>query len=512
MASDYPVLISNSRSAKKILISIAVMFLITLASGCATSFTDNRRLNMEPLFNYDRDKKEESTEVDAVGPFFTFKSKPKEGEYGFRPFFYVRKKTEDHFKEVEYLYPLGRYRITDKEKDSYFFLLHSSHEDLTKEPGKASDFGFFPVFWGKDEENKSYGGLFPIYGRLNHRFGKDEVRFFLWPLYLDYKEGDSRTYNVLWPIFSRTTGGDESGFRIWPLYGYKEKESEYSKRFALWPIFFSRKTDLDTENPKKLTAVFPLFINSSSSEKDSKTFLWPFFNYTVDRANNYKGWDMPWPILHYGKGEELENFRLFPIYGYKEKPDSKSGFFLWPLYTYRKDILEDHEDRTYRFLLINKYQKKVWERGLKDAKSVRIWPLFYYDRKEDGTTKFAFPELIPVDDEGFERNWAPLFRLYEYNKDAKGNMESKFLWGVYKHKKKGSREFYEVIFLVTYEREGNNVCFSVLKGLYEYRRVDGVNSIKLFYLPWRIKWESGEAWQREEDLSALGEFEEECSF
>ena len=88
-------------------------------------------------------------------------------------------------------------------------------------------------------------------------------------------------------------------------------------------------------------------------------------------------------------------------------------------------------------------------------------------------------------------------------------MESKFLWGVYKHKKKGQREFYEVIFLVSYEREEDNVCFSILKGLYEYRRVDGVSSVKLLYLPWRIEWESGGTGHGEQSLSASMEFEEE---
>lgn len=460
-----------------------VVFLLIILVGCATSFTDSRRLNVGPLFDYDEDVDKGAVELDALGPFFTFKSKPGEEEYGFRPFFYVRGKKEDYFKEIDYLYPLGKYRKTDKEKVFRFVPLFSSHKDVTD---GSSDFGFFPVFWGTDEEGDSYGGLFPIYGRLNHRFRKDQIRFVLWPVYSDSREGDSRTYNVLWPIFSYTEGTGESGVAIWPLYGHQEKEGEYSKYFALWPIFFSHKTDLDTDNPKRFTAVFPLFANSGSPEKDSMSFLWPLFNYADDKRNNYKQWDIPWPIFHYGKGEELKSSRLFPFYGHKRKPDSKTGFFLWPIYTYSKEILEDYEDTTYRFLLINKYRKKVWKGRFNDAKSVRIWPLFYYNRKKDGIMKFSFPELIPVEDEGFERNWAPLFRLYEYNRDSRDNMESRFLWGLYIHKKGDSRESFEVTFLISYEKEEEKVCFSILKGLFEYRRVEGVNSFKILYFPWRI--------------------------
>ncbi len=356
---------------KRSAVSIMVLLLLIAASGCATSLTNNRRLNMEPLFNYDRDIDKESTEFNAFGPFFTLKSKPKEKEYGFRPLFYVR-----------------------------------------------------------------------------------------------------------------------------------EKEGEYSKYFALWPIFFFEKTDLDTDNPRTFKAVFPLFVDSSSPEKDSTTFLWPFFSYTNDKKNNYKQWDMPWPIFHYGKGKEIESFRLFPIYGYKTKPDSKTRFFLWPLYTYDKEIFEDHEDTTHRFLLINKYQRKVWKGKFKDAKSVRIWPLFYYNRKQDGAIKFSFPELIPIEDEGFERNWAPLFRLYQYNKDAEGNMESKFLWGLYRHKKMESKELFELTFLFSYEKEKDRVCLSILKGLFEYRREKDANSIKLFYLPQLIRWEFGNQNQKQSEFTA----------
>jgi len=473
---------SSNWPANRISVLVMVFLLAVLATGCATSFRDSRRLNVWPLFNYEKDRGKESVEFDALGPFFTLKSNPKEKEYGFRPFFYVRRNEEARFREVEYLFPFGKYRRRDKERASRFVPLFSSHKDLTED---SSDFGLFPVFWGKDEEGRSYGGLFPIYGRLNSRFGKDQIRFFLWPVYSDSKEEDSWTYNVLWRLFSYTRGKDESGFSVWPLYGHREKEGEYSKYFVLWPIFFSQKTDLDTDIPKKFIAVLPLFAKSSSPGRYSVSFLWPFFNYVDDKRNNYKQWDIPWPIFHYGRGEGLKNFRLFPFYEHKTKPDSKRGFFLWPIYIHRKDIFEDHDDTTFRFLLINKYQKKVWRGGSEDAKCIRVWPLFYYDRKVDGVTRFSFPELIPIEDEGFERNWAPLFRLYEYNKDVEDNMESTFLWGLYKHKRNDSKEFFDVTFLAFYEKEKDMVCFSVLKGLFEYRRVGGAKTVRLFYIPWR---------------------------
>ena len=116
--------------------------------------------------------------------------------------------------------------------------------------------------------------------------------------------------------------------------------------------------------------------------------------------------------------------------------------------------------------------------------------MFYYDRKADGLTKFSFPEIIPIEDEGFERNYAPLFRLYEYIGDSRGYMESRFLWGLYRHKRTDSKEFFELTFIFAHEKEGDRRFFSILKGLFEYRHVDGINAIKLFYVPWLIRWKT----------------------
>src|SRR3989337_1968515 len=83
---------------------------------------------------------------------------------------------------------------------------------------------------------------------------------------------------------------------------------------------------------------------------------------------------------------------------------------------------------------------------------LRVWPLFNYKSKKDGETIFHFPEIIPIETEGFEKNYAPIFRLYEYNStpplspplegaDGRGGrMESKLLWGIYPHTKNDFRE------------------------------------------------------------------------
>ena len=41
------------------------------------------------------------------------------------------------------------------------------------------------------------------------------MNFFLWPLYSDSREGDSKTYTFLWPIFSYySEGTGREGFKV----------------------------------------------------------------------------------------------------------------------------------------------------------------------------------------------------------------------------------------------------------------------------------------------------------
>jgi hypothetical protein len=92
------------------------------------------------------------------------------------------------------------------------------------------------LFIGETEEGEDYAGLFPLIGRLLKRYGKDEIHFYLWPLYSDSLSEGARTRNFLWPFFSFTSGEKKKGYRIWPIYGRKEEVGVSTQAFLLWPI------------------------------------------------------------------------------------------------------------------------------------------------------------------------------------------------------------------------------------------------------------------------------------
>ncbi len=120
---------------------------------------------------------------------------------------------------------------------------------------------------------------------------------------------------------------------------------------------------------------------------------------------------------------------------------------------------------------------------------MRIWPFFHYSRRKEGDEYFYSPALIPVDEAGYERNWAPLLTLYEYRQNARGASEAKFLWGFYTHRRSSLRELYELSFLMTYYKAEEVSYFALLKGLFEYRTGKQQCALRLLYSPWPIQWD-----------------------
>ncbi|MBI3599481.1 MAG: hypothetical protein HY097_02435 [Nitrospinae bacterium] len=113
----------------------------------------------------------------------------------------------------------------------------------------------------------------------------------MWPVYTNVREDKTETTDIIWPIFSKTTGEKEDGFRIWPLFGYRDKEGEYSKRFFLWPLIYNNKTRLNTARPTEYKAFLPFYASETSPGRVTKSVLWPFFNYLYDEDEKLTLWD-----------------------------------------------------------------------------------------------------------------------------------------------------------------------------------------------------------------------------
>jgi hypothetical protein len=234
--------------------------------------------------------------------------------------------------------------------------------------------------------------------------------------------------------------------------------------------------------------IFPFYVSRESKRSESKTYLWPFFSHTIDRPSGFEKWDFPWPFFQSLKGENLRGFKIFPIYGYKSKEgEMKRIFFLYPIYQFQEDRIGDVQEKTTRILLLYKIRSGKDDQNSEKERSLRIWPFFDYEKDETGHQTFSLFYLFPFKDEGFERNWFPLFRIFRWEKDPGKRTSTNFLWGFFKRVKKEGMDSWEIAHLVGMRKEKESKTLSLLKGLFRYQRDGGDVHLRVFFLPFHFR-------------------------
>jgi hypothetical protein len=444
-------------------------------------------INFWPFFHYLSDTEEGMSEIQGLGPLFYLKRDPIRKEWGVRPLFYWTGDETDSLRRLEFLYPFGKYEVREGDTKGYLFPL-SSYREQEFYGKKKWDFQFFPFFIGETEKGEDYFGFFPLFGTLLDRYGKDEIRFFLWPLYGESTLDGDRTTDVLWPFFSFIEGEKKRGFRFWPLYGQREEVGVSKSEFFLWPVFIKKTKDLDTDDPMEERAIFPFYITKESRNFEGETYLWPLFSYTRNRTADFEQWDLPWPFFRYIKGESLYGIRFFILYSYRVREGkSKRGFILYPLFRYWEDRIGDTQQRAY-FIFFSRIEKSTDDQGVKKDRTFRIWPLFDYGREEGGRETFSAFYLLPFKEEGLERNLFPLFRIFRWEKNPQGDVSANLLWGFFQRIKKEEFDYWEIAHLIGSKKGRGYKSVSVLKGLFLYKREGETSALRFFYLPFYLRW------------------------
>jgi hypothetical protein len=444
-------------------------------------------INFWPLFHYTSDSEEGGGEMEGLGPFLYWKRDSDRREWGFRPFLYWTADESDSLRRLEFFYPFGKYQVKENDKKGYLFPL-SAYREEESDGKKKWDFQFFPFFVGETEKGEDYFGLFPLFGTLLEKYGKEEIRFYLWPLYSKSTSEGVRTTNVLWPFFSFTDGEKKRGYRFWPVYGRREEFGVSKSEFFLWPIFYRGTKGLDTEDPVDERMIFPFYLSKESKGFDSKTYLWPLFSHAKNRLTGFEQWDLPWPLFRTFKGENLYGMRIFILYGYKVREgESKKVFILYPLYRYEEDRMGDIQERTYR-IFFSRIRTDEDDQGREKERSFRIWPFFDYEREETGRETFNIFYLLPFKEEGLERNLFPLFRIFRWEKDPQRGISANLFWGFYKKMKKEGLDYWEIAHLIGLKRGQGWKKVSFLKGLLLYKTEGETAYLRFFYLPFHLRW------------------------
>ncbi|BCR04964.1 hypothetical protein DESUT3_20330 [Desulfuromonas versatilis] len=473
---------------------LALLAILFSAGGAVADETAAQVFTFWPVVDYRHSQAADYTSLNLLGPLFKFERKAEEREYSLRPFFFTATDGA-RSRYSEYLYPVATRKAGDDQSFwQVFHLLQYDFEDREEAAGEENEFFFFPfVFYGQHPEKGRYFALFPLGGKIYDKFGRDEIRFTLFPLYGRTLKKGTRVTNILWPVFSLIRGEQESGFKLWPLYGASEKQGVYRKRFYLWPVFFRYDLRLDTENPERLRTVFPLYVGRESSQETSRSWLWPFFAHIDNRAKGFEEWQFPWPIFRVTRGETRQGNTFLPFYADERVGERRKRWFLWPVYKIEEihsEIIDRRRDRILYFLF-SSLEETVIAEGRPRKRRTALWPLFTYEQNR-GVSHFHTLSLLEPffpDNQGFARNWAPLWRLYQVKWDGQGNEASSLLWNLYWKERQGDDLAMEVFPLFSFRREsGLGTDFKLVKGLFRYRSGARGNRVNLFYLPWAIQW------------------------
>ncbi len=448
------------------------------ASQHANSSFQTSHINLSPIFYEASNPQKHTWVIEILGPFLTFYHQSDKSGWLFRPFFSWdhQKKSKDFY----YLYPLGRWETTGNETSWRLTPLFRGESNEKKQTGSSYDKFFWPVFWGRNKTGQFYWGIFPIYGNIYNRFGRDKITFFLWPLYAHSTWDKNSQLTLLWPFYSKFSGPDEQGIKLWPFYEHLTSPGNWEKGFIMWPFFFRKK---DLKDPKYHEWMFlPFYAVQYQGEKTSRTFLWPFFRVVKDPEEDYLKVEAPWPFFTYTSGKNIFNIELWPIIGHKKTPEDSSNYFLW--YVFSRDALKTKKQKliTWRLLLFSKLVYREDLKGNEVYVKRRIWPLFNYINVDNKDYWFAFPELNPFDIKKMDQMYGSIFHLIEIKRTPHTGY-TKILWGLYRHYWNPKEDYLALTFLFSKDQTPCSDRWTILGGLFGEQWKHGRKQYIIFFEP-----------------------------
>jgi hypothetical protein len=425
--------------------------------------------------------------VEAGGPLFSFERREEQKQWVVAPLcsFTVDQGTE--VAELDLAYPFLTYDRFGTEYRLQLFQLLSFSGGRNQQDNAIRRVTVFPFYFQQrsPDSNLNYTALVPIYGSLKNRLFRDEIRFVLFPLYGQSRKRDVVTDNYLYPFFHLRRGDALQGWQFWPLVGYEEKEitsltnrydeleivGGHKKLFLLWPFFFNDKSAIGTTNPQTQRVLLPVYSLLRSSNRDSSTYLWPFFTFTEDREKKYRELGAPWPLIVFARGEGKTANRLWPLFSHARNPILQSDFYLWPLYKYDRAHASplDRERTRILFFLYSDLVEKNEETGTA-LERTDLWPLFTARRDHNGNERLQL--LAPLEpllpnNKSIERNYSPLWSIWRSERNARtGAASQSFLWNLYRH-----------------DATPETRKCSLLFGLFQYQSSPAGKRLRLFYLP-----------------------------
>jgi len=210
----------------------------------------------------------------------------------------------------------------------------------------------------------------------------------------------------------------------------------YDKTFYIWPLMLRQNNGIGTDNPERFRASIPLYAYLRSPLRDSTSILWPFFTWIDDRGKNYHEWQGPWPFVIFARGAGKHTSRVWPIYSESSNSNRVSNSYLWPLYVHHglhADPLDEQRTRVAFYLYTTTVVKNTQTGATK--RRLGMWPFFTWQRDFHGSERLQVLALVEPalpENRGVERNWSPLWSLWCAEDNAQTGVSSRsLLWHIW---------------------------------------------------------------------------------
>lgn len=401
--------------------------------------------------------------------------------------------------QVLALYPLYRHESCEPMSRTLLLPLYYNNRDTTEDGIHWHNWALFPLYFGGHSDDRGpYHAVFPIGGVLKNVFGRDKIRFVLFPLYAHATTGERESYNFLWPFFNYTSGGGRDRWYAWPLIGKMKRQDNPPRWFFLWPFFWYTEKPEEGERDTKGSALFPFWGWEKKGAVTTHNVIWPLFSHAHNEKTGRSDYVTPWPILRIGDGKDYYRRQVWPLFGYLDDAHVHRHYVLWPLY--RREIRETDKSfmSGWSFVVIYRSIYNEWENAAGEERTDYeniFWPLWYYKRDGLGNTYFGTLAFRGIPDpQGWDRFYSFIWRVFEHESRAIPPdspedpwRSTRALWGAFRYDRDDDSSALRIFPLFSSKRAGGEfTAFHTLMGMFGFADKPGKRTYKVLFIPWTV--------------------------
>jgi hypothetical protein len=424
----------------------------------------------------------EITQQQGLGPLIAERRAP-DGTFTrmLRPIFL--ESTQGEKETRHFLYPFFTWQRDGAYSYFTFFQLVNNRHDTGLGGRPVHGFDVWPFYFSREtgDPATSYHALLPIAGTIKNRFGKDELNWVAFPLYLRVEKSGRETTYAPWPFLRFTEGNGHHGFEFWPLGGSVARANDYHNQYYLWPLIYKQETHLDQPVPDVKLGFLPFYTRDTRPGYINENYLWPFFGYS-DRTTPklYHETRYFWPLAVQGRGDERYVNRWAPFYTNSVVKGYDKTWILWPLIRnarWQEQGVAQERNQLLYFLYWSHEQRSLSNPAAKPAYKKHLWPLFSVWDNGAGRRQLQllsplevfFPNNQPIRD-----LYSPLFALYRYDQRAADDVRWNILWNlVSRRRSPAEREFHLGPLFSTRASAETGERIALGNGLLSWRRAPG---------------------------------------